>query len=256
MLSRLLKFLIIFGAFIFLMKKCGYHQGCHRFSFLNGTTIHGEGNTTKQTRDVGAFTKLSLGSSADVEIVQGPTRSVVVETYPNIMEYIETVVEDGTLKIRQKDNTSLNFSENNGLKIYITNPTYEEIHVRGSGNIVANSKINSPEINISVTGSGDAKFSDLVTTKSKINITGSGNITIDNGNADNLDISVVGSGDAHLINFPTKIVSAHVAGSGNLSCNATEKYDLHVTGSGDIRYKKTNAIVNSHSSGSGTIEAE
>ena len=256
MLSRLFKFLIIFGAFIFVMKKCGYHQGCQRFSFLRGTSIHGEGTITKQTRDVGVFTKLSLESSADVEIVQGTTSSVVVETYPNLMEHIETVVEDGTLRIRQKNNTSLSFSGNNGIKIYITNPSYNEIHVRGSGNIVANSKITSPDLNISVAGSGDAKFSDLATTKSEVNITGSGNITIDNGNADNLDISVVGSGDAHLINFPTKTVNAKVTGSGNLSCNATEKYDLRVSGSGEIRYKKTNASVNSHSSGSGSIEVE
>ena len=206
MLSRLFKFLIIFGAFIFIMKKCGFHNGCYRFSLSNWSTIRGEGNITKQTRDVGTFTKLSVENSADVEIVQGTNQSVVVETYENLMDKIETVVEDGTLKIRQKNNTSLSWGDGGRLKVYITNPTYNEIRVRGSGNVEAKNKITATDLNISVAGSGDAKFSDLVATKSEVNITGSGNITVDNGNADNLDISVVGSGDAHLINFPTKTV--------------------------------------------------
>ena len=58
------------------------------------------------------------------------------------------------------------------------------------------------------------------------------------------------------MNFVSRSVKAQVAGSGNLSCNATESYDLRVSGSGDINYKKTNATINSRSSGSGSINSK
>jgi len=228
--------------------------------FANGAfaqkRIKGEGTVVKQNREVGAFTKISLESSADVEIMQGASSSVVVETYPNISEMLDIFVENSTLKIRMKKAYWEGWSVNaDKLKIWITNPTYEKISVSGSGNIVANGKLNASTIEVTVTGSGDLKIADLSATNTKLQITGSGNITAQ-GKSDATVITVTGSGDANFMNFVSRSVEARIAGSGNLSCNATENYDLNVSGSGDINYKKTNATVNSHSSGSGSISSK
>lgn len=258
MLSKIFKVLIVFGAFVFIFRHCGYNRGCFRHSFFNSSNIRGEGSITKQTREVGAFTKLSVESSVDVEIMQGTTASVVIETYPNIAQYIETVVEDGTLKIREKkeSGTFLGFSVDKAIRVYVTNPNFNEINVRGSGDLEAKNKLTATDLNISVTGSGNAKLEEIVATKAIVDITGSGNIEVQGGATDDLNIHVVGSGDANLINCVSKSVTAKVSGSGNLKCNATEKYDLRVSGSGDIRYKKSSATVNSNTSGSGSIETE
>ena len=258
MLSKIFKVLIVFGAFLFIFRHCGYNRGCHRNSIFNVSSIRGEGTITKQTRDVGVFTKLNLQSSVDVEITQGATSSLIIETYPNIAELIETVVEDGTLKIREKKNSGIfsDFNSNERIKIYIVNPSFNEIKVSGSGNLEAKNKLTATDLKISVTGSGDAKFEDLSATKVNVNVTGSGNVEMEGGTTDELIIDVLGSGDADLIKCVSKSVTAQVSGSGNLKCNATEKYDLNVRGSGDIRYKKSNATVNSKTSGSGSIEVE
>ncbi len=258
MLSKIFKLLIVFGAFLFIFRHCGYNRGCNNYSMFNASSIRGEGTITKQTRDVGAFTKLSLESSMDVEITQGSVASVIIETYPNIAEYIETVVEDGTLKIRQKKQSGIfsGFSVNKSIKIYITNPSFNEIDVRGSGDLEAKNKLTATDLKISVTGSGDAKFEEISATKVRVEVTGSGNVDIEGGTTDDLNIEVVGSGDADLIKCVSKSVTAQVSGSGNLKCNATEKYELRVSGSGDIRYEKSNATVNSKTSGSGSIEVE
>ena len=223
---------------------------------LNAQRIKGEGKVIKQTRDVGAFTKVSLESSADVEIMQGATPSVIIETYANIADLFDIFVESGTLKIKMKkrywDNWSMNVDK---IKIWVTNPTYEKISISGSGNIVSNGKLTASAIEINVTGSGDLKIADLSATDAKLQITGSGNITAQ-GKSDVTEIKVTGSGDANFMNFVSRSVKAQVAGSGNLSCNATESYDLRVSGSGDINYKKTNATINSRSSGSGSINSK
>ena len=57
------------------------------------------------------------------------------------------------------------------------------------------------------------------------------------------------------VEAPEKITVAktdiHISGSGNISF---DNYDLKLTGSGTIKYKKTNATVDSKSTGSGNIE--
>ncbi len=260
MLSRLFKIVLIFVVFVFAMKRCGSFRGCNALSIINNKSISGNGKIIKQTRDVGAFTKISLENSADVEIVQGTTPSVVVETDENLIDKIETVVENGKLRIRQKENNgngfSFTWSNDSKLKVYVTNPTFTEIEVKGSGNVEAKNKITSTDLSVTVTGSGNAEFSDLEAPKANMEVTGSGNIKVEKGNTDNLELSVVGSGDADLINLAAKSVNASVTGSGNLKCNASEKYDLRVSGSGDIKYKKTSASMSSKTSGSGNIEPE
>ena len=240
----------IFSSFILLSITLLFSQN------IKAQRITGEGKVMEQTREVGAFTKISLECSADVEIMQGAASKVTIETYPNIADLIETYVENGTLRIRQKKVDWKHWSWSvNKLKLWITNPTFEKISISGSGNIVSSGKLSASDIDVSVTGSGDMKIADLTATNSKLNITGSGNI-IAEGKSEKVEIAVTGSGDANLMNFAAQNVKAHVAGSGNLSCNASDSYNLSVSGSGDIAYKKTNASVNSRSSGSGSIESK
>ncbi len=225
---------------------------------LKAQRIRGEGSVVKQTRDVGAFTKVSLECNADVEIMQGATSSVAIETYPNIAALYEIFVDNGVLRIKEKKQDYSRWSMSvDKLKIWVTNPTFEKISVSGSGNMVSNGKLTASDIEVEVSGSGDMKIANLTATNSKINVTGSGNIVIQAGKTEGIeDISVRGSGDANLINFAAKTVKAQVVGSGNLSCNASDAYDLSTRGSGDIAYKRTKATVNSHSSGSGSIESK
>ena len=228
--------------------------------FANGAfaqkRIKGEGTVVKQNREVGAFTKISLEANGNAKLVQGATQKIEIEGYANIIDVLEIVVESNTLKIRQKKLPGMRYYDYdaNNLKITITNPTFELIDLSGSFNVEAPNKITTTNTEIRVSGSGNINLESFSAVSAKVNVTGSGNIDI-KGNTDNLDILISGSGDINLFNFVARTTNARISGSGSINCNATEKYDLKISGSGFIKYKKTNATVNSKSSGSGNIES-
>jgi hypothetical protein len=65
-----------------------------------GERVRGSGKIVKQNRELGHFTALATSVSGDVDIRMGSSESVTVETDDNILPLIETVVENGTLRIR------------------------------------------------------------------------------------------------------------------------------------------------------------
>ena len=217
--------------------------------------IKGEGNISTQTREVSAFSKISLEACGNVKLIQGTTQKIEIEGYANIIDLIETVVESNTLKVRQKKLPHIrNYDyEANNLTITITNATFDAINLSGSFNVEAPEKITVAKTDIQVSGSGNISFDDFHATDAKIVVNGSGNIKC-KGNSDNLDVLISGSGNIDLFDFPAKTAAAKISGSGYINCLATDNYDLKLTGSGNIKYKKTDATVNSKSTGSGNIE--
>ena len=90
----------------------------------------------KVTRDVGSFDGVNLSLSANMYLTQGNSSSVVIEGPQEAIDHIETKVRDGVLIIKQDEDWKWWKSWNNkNVRIYITNPSFEQVSVSGSGNI-------------------------------------------------------------------------------------------------------------------------
>ena len=68
-------------------------------SWVGGDRVQGSGKIVKQNREVGHFTAFATSVSGNVEIRQGTTEGVIVETDDNLQALVETVVENGTLRV-------------------------------------------------------------------------------------------------------------------------------------------------------------
>ena len=71
-------------------------------TFATCETIQGNGNLKKETRNASGYTGIELQGSMDVQVDYGSSNSIIVEADENLLPYIETEVENGNLKIRQK----------------------------------------------------------------------------------------------------------------------------------------------------------
>ena len=71
-------------------------------TFATWETIKGNGNLKKEKRNASGYTGIELQGSMDVQIDYGSSNSITVEADENLLPYIETEVENGNLKIRQK----------------------------------------------------------------------------------------------------------------------------------------------------------
>lgn len=212
-------------------------------------------NSTKaiadETRNVSGFTGITSSGSYNVVITMGNTESLRLEGDAAQIAEIETVVEDGTLKIRNKKRTgSWNNNWNGKVNVYVSAKSLKSITLSGSGDINVKGVVKSADVSTVLSGSGSIDLA-VAATNFSATISGSGEIKA-SGTADNARINLNGSGDFEGNDLSTNITIAKVSGSGNISVNADKSLDAAMSGSGNIRYSGA-ASVKSTKSGSGRI---
>ena len=214
-----------------------------------GHRVNGNGNVIKENRDLASFHAVHVEGSMNVYVVQGEAKPAVIEAEENIIPYLETTVDNGRLFIHYRDNTWV--SAHKEVKVYITAPAIDELHMEGSGEIIAQNKIiNDHQLWIGVTGSEDKK-ADVNAPLIKASIAGSGNIDA-SGETKNVQLDITGSGDYNGYELMTENAKATVTGSGNAYVSASMQLEAHITGSGDINYKGEPQI-NKNITGSGDV---
>ncbi len=209
----------------------------------------GSGKEKTETRNVSPFTEIELQSSADVEFIQGTTQKVEVRDFENLLPLIEVKVLDGKLIITTKDNISIS---NSNAKITITTPeTITKTSLDGSGNIVFRDAMSSLKV-ISISGSGDVESKSPTSYKElAVSVSGSGNITL-KGKASNETVVLDGSGDIDLEQIEAQNVDCTMTGSGDITVTALQKLNVTCSGSGNVYYFGTPSV-QSEVTGSGEV---
>ena len=219
---------------------------------FSGDSLSGNGNIKTETRNVGNFNAVKSSGPIDIEISSGDTYSVSVEDDENILPVIITRVENGTLNVNYKDNTSIN---NDHGKVYIKAPSLEKVISSGSANITITDAIkNDREIEITVSGSGNIEGG-VDAPKITASIGGSGNINL-KGRTKDFEAKVSGSGDLDCSGLQSENTTVSVSGSGNAHVFASVGLKARVSGSGDVRYKGNPSSPEIHTSGSGSVQPE
>ncbi|MEP6724196.1 MAG: head GIN domain-containing protein [Bacteroidota bacterium] len=221
-------------------------SSCH---YVNGRHISGNGTLGTEQRNVTGFTGAETHGSIDIIASQG-SYNIKVETDQNLLQYVETNVENGRLIVRFRQGISLtNFK---GAKVYITAPELNAFETHGSGNINGQGKISDKnKIDVTISGSGDIQL-ELDCPEVKTETHGSGNITL-SGQTKNLSCKTNGSGDVKVANLKAESVKLSIHGSGDNEVFASEALEVGISGSGDVHYRGEPKITTTvHGSGSVT----
>ncbi|SHN31511.1 Putative auto-transporter adhesin, head GIN domain [Duganella sacchari] len=214
-----------------------------------GERIQGSGKIIKQNREVSHFNALSVGVSGDVEIRLGSTEGLSIETDDNIQQAIETVVENGTLRIRTaKNNLKL---DTRTMKIVVTARNLDKLSIGGSGTVTAD-KLRGEKLTIDVGGSGAINIGQMESESVAIALGGSGSLKA-SGTTERLQVSIGGSGRVQVGQLQARDAVVSIGGSGQATVWAQKSLNLSVAGSGDINYYGDPQISKSIM-GSGTIK--
>jgi hypothetical protein len=218
----------------------------------DGKAVVGSGHVVDVKRTPGAFSKLRVEGSVDVDARPGATPSATVHTDDNLAQFIETEVEGDTLLVRARKGSS--FRTHGPLKVVVEFSQLTEIQQHGSADVHV-FEISSPRLESSITGSGDLKVDHAQLGELRVSIAGSGDVSID-GKADEAHFHIAGSGDVRADQLVARKVEVAVSGSGDAHVNATDALDAHVAGSGDVTYRGHPHDISRHVAGSGSVEAE
>jgi hypothetical protein len=234
-------------SFIFFILFIVLFSSCRE---IFGKRVRGNGNITRQTRSVNSFTGLSVSGNIDVMLSGDSAQKVAVETDDNIAEYVITQVEGDLLHISYKK--GINPKPTKTVIVYVSAPAFKKLRASGACDINSQGKITSPdEINISLTGSSDAKL-EVNTPKVEANLSGACNIEM-KGETKNLNIKGTGSSDIKCFDLMTENADIRISGAGDAEVNASVKLVVHVTGAGSVKYKG-NANVSQTVTGSGSVK--
>ena len=207
--------------------------------------------SSSEERQVSGFKGISSSGSFDVKITMGNKENLRLEGDEDVIKEIETVVENGILKIRNKNRNGWKWNSTKGkVTIYVNAKTLNSITQSGSGDMDISGLVKAGRLTTNLSGSGSISLT-ADADEYLGSISGSGEIEV-KGKADRATVKLSGSGDFEGKGLKTQEADIRISGSGNASISADKNLDAAVSGSGNIRYSG-NAQVSKTKSGSGSI---
>jgi hypothetical protein len=216
-----------------------------------GKSIKGNGQVTTVTRNTSEYDGIKCSGSFDYILVRGTEGSIKIEGEENLLEYIITEVKNNNLIVKEKDNMNLRTSWNKSIKITIPFKDINNLSLTGSGDVKNEDLLTSNDLDISLTGSGDIVLN-IKSSNTKANVTGSGDVTL-KGATNSLKASVTGSGNFNGIDLESIDTDVLVTGSGDAKVVCNGNFKARVAGSGDIQYIGNPKTEDTKVAGSGDI---
>jgi hypothetical protein len=234
------------------MKRIAY--ACFAVILVFTATLTASAQSA-ETRAVSGFNSIASSGPFDVHVNINGTESLKISASSKIINEIETVVEDGTLKIKFKHRDDWNHNDEYGqIDVYVTAKSLSSLANAGSGSIKVEGTVTGGDVNVVLSGSGDiqtaVKSGNLHTT-----ISGSGSIDI-NGSADETKVTISGSGEVKGKGLKTNNASVTITGSGSAYFTADKTVSARIVGSGNVVYSGHATIAESRTIGSGSISKE
>ncbi len=197
------------------------------FSFLHQADA-------QESRDARGFHAIANAGSAEVYVQMGTKETISIEGSDEDVERIETVVQNGILKIRIKRDFSNWNVVINQVKIYITAVKLDALMQSGSGMIESEGEMTSSVADIQLSGSGKISAT-MYSQSAKIMLSGSGNIVLA-GKVGELNVTMAGTGDLNADKLVAKNSKIKIAGNGVAYLHVTESIDAKLIGPGAVKY--------------------
>lgn len=209
--------------------------------------VDGKGPAVKRELSLAPITGVVTEGSIDVELTQGSVQRVEAEGPAAVLDLIGTSVSGGVWKVT----TEGCFDSDVDVVVRITLPSLGEVGVAGSGDVRSTTPFAGEKLRITIQGSGDMELP-LSYQEVDVDIQGSGDVAL-KGTASALNVSIAGSGGVEALELSTTRSEVEIMGSGSVSVTAIGELHAEIMGSGNVRYRGTPQVSSKiHGSGSVT----
>lgn len=186
----------------------------------------------------GGFTAVQLEGPIDVVLSQGETAGIRIQGKAEDVARVKIEVKDQRLIIGM-GNKSGWFSSwviNTPLVATLALPKLTQLTILGSGNArLGRFDLKDDQLSIDIRGSGDVIADHLLAKSVRLNIQGSGDVTLA-GTVDTQAIAIAGSGDYLAGNLKSRQGAVSISGSGDAELWSEESLSVSIAGSGDVSY--------------------
>ncbi len=216
-------------------------------SCIPGPTVTGDGNITKEQRDVDSFDKIKVTRGLNVYLSQGDEQKLTVEADENLMEYIETEVDDNTLTV----SSSAMIRRAKSLKVFVTITDLTEIRATAGSNVNSEDIISCNDLDISGSAGSNIKLK-INADDIDVSASSGSNITLE-GKADGSELKASAGSNIKAEELKTGECEAKTSSGANIWIKVTDEFEGRASSGGNIFYYGNPKTTNIEKSSGGNV---
>lgn len=234
---------------------CGHHA--YKVAAMGWHGIRGSGHLVEEKREVNGINGVDLATMGTLYIKTGEMESLLIEAEDNLLEYIETRVKNGMLRIDSTWNVSLRPTLR--INYHLTVTDLDTIRISSSGDVYAQiPDLEVGRFSVNISSSGNLDMGDLQADSLKVNISSSGDMSMGELQADSLTVRISSSGNVEIDELYADSLRANISSYGDLDIEGgkVDWQDIKISSSGMYNAKRLESVeadVNLSSSGSAVI---
>ncbi len=174
-----------------------------------------DGNIITEVRKPGNFTGVNSSGSNPITVTYGTEYKVEIKGSANLIPRYKTEIHNGTISLGYEH---VNIHKDD-IEVFVTLPELTKAAMSGSGRLWIDGNFPAQDLfRLSISGS------------SKTTVRGS-------FSANEVNVDISGSGDANLENIQAKKGDVRISGSGDIRLNVQNSLKARISGSGKVYYK-------------------
>lgn len=235
---------------------------------LSATAVFADNKPSEQyskTFPVTRFERISIPDHVKVVFTQGNRFSVRAVGGQKEVNYLKIGVKNGELVIRYQPDINkktrtliINLKDKKQPTVYVQSPDLIGLVMSGTGNFKCKGKLNTDVLTISMRGTGDIDFEDVICDKVDVQMLGCGDIDLNKVVTRKAVLKLTGTGDidAHLVNCDETEVKLTGTGDVDVKFNNGGKVNAQLGGTGDIKLEGQIRTLHQHQAGTGDINID
>ena len=200
---------------------------------MSGTTVRGEGSPESFEIPVSRFDRVNIGGAFELHYREADVHRVSLEIQPNLMEYIQTDVIDGELRVRTARGVRYVSILTPVLTVY--SPELKGLEISGASSFTTYDVLKADTFSINLSGAGSSRL-ELDINTLNLNVSGAGSFILF-GKADTINISMSGAGELEALSLESREGTVNFSGAGTIKVNSTESLSIRASGIGTVLYK-------------------
>lgn len=217
------------NVFLFSFAILVIASGC---SEMTGRRVRGSGHVINESRSVSGFDKIEVSGAIDVYVRQDSVTSVKVDADDNLLQYIEVNTSGSTLEIYPRRGVNLRPSRK--VRVYVSNPDYNEFHASGASDIRSENEINSEMIRVGASGASGV-WLQVNAPRVDAELSGASSINI-NGKTRDFDAHASGASKVRCFELLSENTTVDLSGASHAEVYASVSLDGEASGASNLTY--------------------
>ncbi len=210
------------------------------------------GPLSSQTREVSNFQAVQVSHGIDLFLTDASDYRLKVEASDDLLDEIETFVENNTLVIRLRKNKSWNWRNRRTIAyVSLANNPLQSIYASGGSDVEGKTTLRSEQLEIKASGGSDVELN-LEVKDLNCKTSGGSDLKLA-GKATSVSLTASGGSDIEASDLETATCTLQVAGGSDANVYVKKELRAQARGASDISYRGNPRVVEANSSGSSDI---